>query len=176
MQIERVYYPVKTLGYGNRIGIWTVGCRHGCFNCSNPELWDNDPDKDVSEKQIINMFTSIPGQVDGVTITGGEPFQQAEELLSLVLYLYKELTQDILIYSGYTLEELQQWKNPTVDKVLAHIAVLIDGKYIEELNDNSSLRGSSNQRIHILNKAYTDPACTEASLAWLYLSFQLPFV
>lgn len=75
---------------------------------------------------------------------------QPEELEKLITGL-REISPDILVYSGYTLEELQRSEMEAIQSVLAQISVLIDGAYIEDLNDNSLLRGSSNQQIHILN-------------------------
>ena len=80
---------------------------------------------------------------------------QAAELAALLEDLHV-VSDDILIYSGYRLEELRARENPATDDILRRAAVLIDGPYIEALNDGTVLRGSSNQRVHILN-----PACEE---------------
>lgn len=150
MQIDRIYYPVKTLGYGNRIGIWTIGCSHHCKNCSNPELWEKDSSRDISIERIIECVQQVH-DADGITITGGEPFDQPDEL-ELLVHRLKDLGyRDILVYSGYTLEELQA-KSETVRRILNRIGILIDGRYLDELNDNMSFRGSSNQRILRLNE------------------------
>ena len=154
MQIERIFYPVLTLGYGKRIGIWTIGCPHACFNCSNPELWASKPEKDIPITDLYRMIAGIRDNIDGVTITGGEPFNQTVELYGLITFLKNNITDDILIFSGYTLEELCQRDDLSTHKILKEIAVLIDGKYVEKLNDNLAMRGSSNQRIHILNEKY----------------------
>lgn len=161
MQIERIFYPVKTLGFGNRIGIWTLGCEKKCKNCSNPELQPFNIEKDKKIEEVFKVFemtkelVSNKGfVVDGVTITGGEPFLQKEELRELIIYINKNLTEDVLIYTGFTLDELKAKKDPCIDEILANISVLIDGEYIEELNDNKNLRGSSNQRIHFLKSEY----------------------
>lgn len=154
LQIDRIFYPVKTLGPGSRIGIWTIGCPHACFNCSNQELWEEQPDKDLPIQKVMKMVEVIEKPVDGLTISGGEPFEQPEELYELVEQFRMNFTDDILIYSGYTIEQLQNKKQPMIDEILQKIAVLIDGKYIEKLNDNSPLRGSSNQRIHYINDNY----------------------
>lgn len=154
MQIDRIYYPVKTLGYGNRIGIWTVGCTHQCKKCSNPELWERNPLKDISVENIISCVQQIK-DADGITITGGEPFQQAEELRTLVTRLNEIGYEDILVYSGYTLDELKL-QGDKVKQILDNISVLVDGRYIDELNDNKSFRGSSNQKIYRLNDSIID--------------------
>ncbi len=54
MQIDRVLFPITTLGPGNRIGIWTIGCPHKCYNCSNPELWDANVNKDTYRGRRIS--------------------------------------------------------------------------------------------------------------------------
>ncbi|WP_285755911.1 4Fe-4S single cluster domain-containing protein [Parageobacillus sp. G301] len=144
------------MGFGKRIGIWTIGCPHACLNCSNPELWEENRDKDLPMSIIFQMLRSIHQPIDGVTITGGEPFQQVDELAELVSFIHEEITDDILIYSGYTLRQLKSWKNENVNRILNTISVLIDGKYIEEKNDNKPLRGSANQKVHILNEKYRE--------------------
>ena len=155
MQIDRIYYPVETLGPGKRIGIWTIGCNRGCVNCSNPELWKSDPGRDISIDNILNMIGGI-NEPDGITITGGEPFLQVDDLFDLVNGIKNYGIDDILIYSGYTLKELIDMKNSKVSFVLNSIAVIIDGEYKDSLNDNLGIRGSSNQKINILNNKYRD--------------------
>ena len=154
MLIDRIYYPVETLGPGKRIGIWTIGCNRGCFNCSNPELWKNDKGKDVSVDSIMNMICGIQSY-DGITITGGEPFLQIDELYVLIKKIKDLGVDDLLIYSGYTLQELKDMNNTKVNSILDSIAVLIDGEYIDSLNDNMGIRGSSNQVMNVLNNGFS---------------------
>ena len=153
MQIDRIYYPVETLGPGKRIVIWTIGCDRECYNCSNPELWNTKADKDISIDNIMSMIECID-KPDGITITGGEPFLQVEDLYDLINRIEDYGIDDILIYSGYTLSELKEMNDIKVNYVLESIAVLIDGAYIDSLNDNRGIRGSSNQKINILKKKY----------------------
>lgn len=154
MQIDRIYYPVQTLGYGNRVGIWTIGCIHHCEKCSNPELWESDTTKDISIEKIIKCVRQAK-DMDGVTITGGDPFEQAEELYHLVKELKILGIKDILVYSGYTLDELRT-KGQIERAILAEIGILVDGRYVDSLNDNKSFRGSINQTIHVLNEELAD--------------------
>lgn len=152
MQIDRFYYPTQTLGFGNRISIWTVGCPRKCKGCSNPELQSSNPSKDIPIKDIIGAITGF-NDVDGLTITGGEPFFQTEELYSLLAECRKIINGDILVFTGYTLESIKA--DVSMSKCLNFIDILIDGEYIEELNDNVGLRGSANQNIIILNEKYS---------------------
>lgn len=140
----------NTLGPGNRLVIWTQGCNKRCKNCATPEFQalDTVPDVDIIdiiEKRKISMFTN------GITISGGEPFLQKEELLKLVTYLSKKY-DDILIYTGLNYDDLK--KDPICQKIFNQIAVLIDGEYIDELNENEKLRGSTNQRIIVFKEKY----------------------
>ena len=147
MYIARILYPVEVLGPGKRIGIWFSGCSHGCVGCSNPELWQQQETHKISIDDILALICQISdaNPVDGFTITGGDPMEQSKEL-SFLLKELKTISDDILVYTGFKIEEL-------TEKQLENISVLIDGKYVEELNDNSLLRGSSNQRIHILEES-----------------------
>lgn len=156
MQIDRLIYPVKSLGPGNRIVIWTIGCCRHCPQCANPELWMPDPRREVSIELLTSVIenTFKENEVDGITFTGGEPFQQPAELLKLVRNCSK-FCKDILIFTGYTVAELKNGLVLEAPEILSEVAVLIDGAYIERLNDNASvLRGSTNQRIHYLKRDF----------------------
>lgn len=89
---------------------------------------------------------------DGLTVSGGEPFAQPEGLLALLEEYRKRYSGDILIFTGYCLEELEQSDSEVIQKILKQTDVLIDEVYIENLNDGKGLRGSSNQRIHIFHE------------------------
>ena len=148
MNIARIYYPVRTLGPGERVGIWTAGCPRRCAGCISPELLDIQNGRDLQISEILDIIDFIPGNTKSFTISGGEPFFQAEELSRLLCALL-DINDDIIAFTGYTLDDLRAMDNPFVDAALAKITVLIDGRYMHELNDGVGLRGSSNQQIHI---------------------------
>ena len=152
MNVARILYPVQVLGPGKRVGIWVAGCSRGCRGCSNPELWQQKPEYEVSVDQLVSLIGNLAKdhEIDGFTISGGEPLNQPEALARLIQCL-SGFSSDILVYTGYQIEELRARQDQATDLVLARIAVLIDGKYIEELNDGAFLRGSSNQRVHVLS-------------------------
>lgn len=157
MNLARILYPVQVLGPGNRIGIWLCGCNRTCKGCSNPELWIQRDEFEIDVSNVASLIRKIAEshKVDGFTISGGEPFLQADELRLLLSFL-TPISTDILVYTGYRLEELRELHSKSVNGILGSIAVVVDGAYIEDLNDNSVLRGSSNQKIHILNPDYED--------------------
>ncbi len=138
------------LGPGNRYVIWTQGCHKRCLGCVTPEshtLEGGTPIKstDLAADIILNK------NIDGITITGGEPFIQSEaltEMLSVVRQYRPELS--VIIYTGYEYETLLS--QPLNKKLLDYADILIDGAYIDELNDNKGIRGSSNQRIIALSE------------------------
>lgn len=154
MFAARILYPVEVLGPGKRIGLWLSGCARKCPGCSNPELWEQKQDQQISPQRLSGLFhrLALDHPVDGITITGGEPMDQAEELAEL-LPLLRDLSDDILLYSGYTLEEIRKKQGGAEQRVLENLAVLVDGDYQERLNDASPLRGSSNQRVHIFRES-----------------------
>ena len=144
MYVARILYPVRVLGPGERIGIWFAGCNHHCEGCSNPELWEKKAEYLVDINVLTEMIRKIAGEhaVDGFTLTGGDPFLQPEALAELLPVL-RMFSEDILVYTGYVYEELKK----QYPHILAQIAVLIDGPYIEQRNNNCPLRGSDNQRL-----------------------------
>lgn len=154
MYIDRVLYPVQALGPGNRIVIWTAGCRQRCIGCANPELWTQHPEQEIAPQRLADSIRRmIRESADGITISGGEPFLQASELSELLELL--PFQGDILVFSGYTYETLLE--NDANQALLKKTDVLIDGAYQDDLNDGkSALRGSVNQRILYLNPQVKD--------------------
>jgi len=154
--VARILYPVEVLGPGMRVGIWLSGCERRCEGCISPDLWVQREEQNISVGSVATLIEQIAreNRIDGFTISGGEPFLQASELNDLLSVL-KIVSDDVLVYTGFTLEELNGMTDENVAKALAQIAVLIDGVYIQSLNDGAILRGSRNQRMHILRKDLT---------------------
>lgn len=99
LSIARIYYPVKTLGPGNRIGIWTAGCPRRCSGCISPELQRAEAGREMTAEEILRLLAAITDPVDGITISGGEPFARPEPLSRLMRALAKRW-EDILIFTG----------------------------------------------------------------------------
>ncbi|WP_215191023.1 anaerobic ribonucleoside-triphosphate reductase activating protein [Exiguobacterium sp. s7] len=138
-------------GPGIRTVIFTAGCPHRCPGCHNPESWNPRGGQDVSVADLLAQIEQSGW--DGVTISGGEPFLQPEELARLVDGC-KVLQKNVWVYTGYTLEQLQAMHDEFVTRVLDRADVLVDGRFEQPLMDRSlRFRGSSNQRIIFLNKA-----------------------
>ena len=149
MRIERALTDIRTLGPGSRLAIWTNGCPRACPGCVSVRLQKVNPSTEVEPIAFISRFDLT--KCDGVTISGGEPFMQSKELLVLLKYLKENGIKDVLVYTGYLLEELKQ--DETMNACLKYIDVLIDGPYIDALNDDTNnIKGSSNQNIYYFNK------------------------
>lgn len=151
MQIERVIVGVKTLGPGNRLAIWVNGCHRRCPGCVSPRLRRFRVDHERDVKQLLGML-DLSG-VDGVTVSGGEPFEQPDGIVEIAEFCKGRGIDDILVYSGYTLEQLRARRDKSTDDALAAISVLIDGEYVAELDDGEdNLAGSRNQRVIFLDE------------------------
>ena len=156
IHLARMYYPVHTLGPGERVGIWLAGCDRGCPECIAPELQECSNGTPVTIDEVMGYIRKLCAHADGFTISGGEPFFFPDELKNLIDAI-SGISDDIMIFTGYTIEELKEMRDENVADVLAHISVLIDGPYIGERNDGKGLRGSSNQNIHIFKHAERYP-------------------
>lgn len=131
-------------GPGLRYAVFTQGCTHNCKGCHNPQTHDLNGGYEVDIKQILKEIDDNP-LLDGLTLTGGEPLLQAKKLLPLVKQV-KKRGLSVVIYSGYTFEEIMQ--DDEMKELVLLCDILIDGRYEQ---DKRSLklahRGSANQRI-----------------------------
>lgn len=150
---------IKTLGPGLRYAIWTQGCIHNCKNCIAP---DTHPlDKNGYWLGIEELYLEIEENmkkenIRGITISGGEPFLQAKPLVELIKRLKERTQLDIICFTGFEYSYLKNKKDKSIEYILADIDILIDGKYIEEKNENNYLRGSSNQNMIFLSERYRE--------------------
>ena len=135
------------LGPGNRFVLWVQGCMKACPGCVAKSMQPLTGGHCTGIAELAEEILSVDG-LDGVTVSGGEPFLQAEAL-HILLDIVKKIRPewDVILYTGYQYEELLESENEAVKKLLSLADVLIDGEYKEELNDDVPYRGSSNQRI-----------------------------
>ena len=149
--LSKAHYPVTVLGPGRRAGIWVQGCTIGCAGCISRDTWEADPATAVPVVAVLGWLASLPGRVDGVTISGGEPFQQPRALLALLKGIDDWLKGpqarkvDILVYSGYSYSRLSRFAESR--EILGLCDAVMAGPYVDRRNDGSPLRGSSNQRL-----------------------------
>ena len=148
LRILGTYKETVVDGEGLRYSIYFAGCTHACKGCHNKESWCPDNGTLITEEyldKIINEINSHP-LLDGITLSGGDPLYNPEEMLEVIKYLKEKTGMNIWLYTGYTIEELR--KDNKRMAVLEYIDTLVDGKFVQELYDPLlKFRGSSNQRI-----------------------------
>lgn len=134
-------------GVGIRTSIFVTGCTHNCKDCFNKKYMDFNFGE-VWTDETTNLVTEYlkDKNVAGLTLLGGEPMQNAKELLEIVRKIKSVIKKDIWIYSGYTFEEILEDEDRF--ELLKECDVLVDGRFVLELKDlKLKFRGSSNQRI-----------------------------
>lgn len=131
-------------GPGFRTAIYAAGCPNQCPGCHNPESWDIKKGRPVSTEELLQKV--LADEFANVTFSGGDPMFQPEGFAHLASKIKQQSQKNIWCYTGYTFEKLLD--NPTQKALLQHIDVLVDGRFEQNLRDESLLfRGSTNQRL-----------------------------
>lgn len=141
ISISRMHFPVTALGPGRRLAIWLQGCSIRCQGCVSMDTWAAGPVTTVDE--LVKAVMPALEAADGVTVSGGEPFDQADALRALLSRIRAATAADILVYSGYPLEHLKGLLT-TFDGL---IDCVIADPYDQRIAQTLSLRGSDNQRL-----------------------------
>ena len=149
LQINKAHYPVTVLGPGKRIGIWVQGCSIRCKNCVSMDTWEKDAHRAMPIAELIKWCRSVAAQgLDGITLSGGEPFDQPQGLRALLSGLHAwrregKFCFDILCYSGYPLHTLTLRH----EAILKMLDAVIPEPYLENASSASLWCGSANQHI-----------------------------
>lgn len=117
--------------------MFVQGCKHHCDGCQNPETWDLNGGIEMTASEIAEDFRRRR-LLDGITLSGGDPFFQHNSCAELLKLLPGV---NVWIYTGFEYEEI-------CDTELAKMAdVLVTGKFVKELACEGKMYGSSNQKI-----------------------------
>jgi anaerobic ribonucleoside-triphosphate reductase activating protein len=155
LRINKVHFPVTVLGPGQRIGIWLQGCSIGCPGCCSQDTWNPKGGGSLSVQALLGWCQEIGSRgLDGITISGGEPFDQSAALLELLRALREwrdemHLSLDVLVYTGYLRRTIER-KHA---EHLNYVDVLVPGPYRQGVPSGSALTGSGNQEVCYLNAA-----------------------
>lgn len=154
----------RIYGPGVRFVLWLQGCTLGCKGCWNQQFW---PTVGGAEYNIEELVTQIrEANVEGITLLGGEPMQQAEPILELIQRV-KEHDLTVFLYTGYTKKEF----DTTMNKCAELSDILIAGRYIEsKRNTYLRWRGSSNQIIEFPTGHYNGEDLTEVREVEVHIS------
>lgn len=147
IHLSRLHFPVKSLGPGQRIGIWFQGCSIHCPGCISADTWAVTGGETTLERVLEQVHAWLP-HTDGFTISGGEPFDQPDALVALVRALREMSSGDILVYSGHPLESL----TGILAQAEGSIDALITDPFELGTPHTRPLRGSDNQRLHLLTE------------------------
>lgn len=133
------------LGPGKRIGIWFQGCSLRCKGCLSPDTWQVK-DNNITVEQLLKQIAEWLPLADGITISGGEPFEQPEALSALVSGIKQRTGADILVYSGYHWDDIEA----CAFQMAPYIDALISEPFKVDLPQTQMLKGSDNQQLHML--------------------------
>lgn len=145
---------VRVLGPGKRYALWLQGCLKRCPGCVFPQGRSLDSGGFYLDVEVLAQEIMAEPDLRGITVSGGEPFLQVSPLLALLRRLKRASCLDIMIYSGYTLQELLERCDPDINSILELVDILVDGEYRQGENNNSLYKGSDNQVIHFLSERY----------------------
>ena len=157
MQIAQVVPCTEAEGPGKRFAVWFQGCPLRCPGCCNPEFlpFKGGHTKTLREMTVELTRAKEESGVEGITLMGGEPTAHATASLALAK-VSRQLGLSVMVFSGYTIEELQARGDGTIDELIATTDILVDGPYIREQPDTERRWiGSKNQRIHFLTQRYS---------------------
>lgn len=149
---------VTRLGPGRRLGIWMQGCPFSCAGCIVPVSQAMDGGREIAVSTVTDMLSAQAG-LEGVSVSGGEPFAQPE-CLAVIVEDAKAKGMGSIVFSGYRIEALRKMarSNCYIARALASIDLLIDGVYVAVQRSRFGLRGSDNQKFHFLTLRYVDLA------------------
>jgi anaerobic ribonucleoside-triphosphate reductase activating protein len=138
-------------GPGLRAVVWFQGCTLNCPGCFNPSMHDPNAGYEADTAAVVRQMLGSNIPVEGVSVSGGEPFQQPEALLDLVQRV-KNSGQSVLVFTGYNLGELHEMSLGR--SILRSVDVLVAGRYLRARHLGHGLLGSANQKIHCLTARY----------------------
>ncbi len=138
-------------GPGTRSVIWVQGCTIGCPDCYNPQMHPHNPKKLLAPEELGLDLLKIKDN-EGVTIMGGEPFQQSHGCAVLAETI-KKGGRSVMVFSGYSFERLTNSTEPNVQRFLKAIDILVAGPFLTEQKCKDRFwRSSTNQTIHFLTE------------------------
>lgn len=158
MRIAQIVPCTEAEGPGRRFAVWFQGCPLRCPGCCNPEFLTFHGGEERSLADVTDVIANA--DVEGITLLGGEPFAHAADGAALAEFAHA-CGLSVMIFSGFTIEELRSRTEPAVRALLALTDILVDGPYRREEPDTQRRWiGSRNQRIHFLTPRYqADDPC-----------------
>ena len=154
------YIPMTNVeGPNTRFCIWVQGCSIHCKGCANSHMWNKAEGTIYDVEAMVELIASYKDKIEGITFLGGEPLEQIEAV-TYICKKAKELGLTVLVFTGYTYKEIAT--KPSVEELIRHVDILIDGEYRESQKDFSrAWVGSSNQTYYFFSDRYDESVITE---------------
>lgn len=157
LYVNKIIENTNVEGPGFRYCIYVQGCSINCKGCISPQTWNPNTNNKIDTKEIIkNIFESnLKNNIEGVTFSGGEPFDQSKPLSEIAKNI-KNKNLSLTVFTGYTFENILENHEKYSLKLLEFTDLLIDGPFINTKKVSDKLWiGSSNQRYHFLTNCYS---------------------
>ena len=156
LNVAQVVPCTEAEGPGRRFALWLQGCPLRCPGCCNPAMLPFAGGEAMRVERLAEAVRAAggPGGIEGITLLGGEPTAQAGGAAELARRA-RELGLSVMVFSGFTLEELRARPEPAVADLLDRTDLLVDGPYLRDQPEpHRRWIGSANQRVHFLTGRY----------------------
>jgi anaerobic ribonucleoside-triphosphate reductase activating protein len=155
LRIAQIVPVTEAEGPGVRFALWFQGCPLRCPGCCNPEMLPFEGGTPTPLAEVLRQVEEAQSHgVEGITLLGGEPTAHAAGAAVLARAV-RQRGLSVMVFSGFTLEEIRAMPDPAVADLVGHTDILVDGPYLREHPDNERRWiGSTNQRIHFLTDRY----------------------
>lgn len=151
IRIHKIIDDTCAEGPGRRLVFWVQGCSLHCQGCFEQDTWNHAGGHLISVDSIVAKVLSNP-ELEGITVLGGEPFEQAGSL-ALLLEKIRGFQKNSIVFSGYDYENLKTTNNPDIKRALAFADLLIDGRFDKNARETKRpMVGSQNQNFIALSK------------------------
>lgn len=145
IDLSRLHFPVTTLGPGRRIGIWFQGCTIRCPGCISLDTWAKGRGT-TTVGRVMDAVAPWIASADGITVSGGEPWDQRDALFELLGAIRGRTDADILVYTGYRWADISE----TSALLPSLMDAVVTGPFEIETRQSLALRGSDNQELRML--------------------------
>ncbi len=153
LRVAQVVEDTEAEGPGRRFAVWVQGCWLACPGCCNPKMFSPAGGRSTPSERLAGLALSSAG-IEGISVLGGEPFEQAPAVAEFAARV-RAGGLSVMVYSGFTLEELRSGRIEGAEALLAQTDLLVDGRYRRELPETKRRWiGSSNQVLHFLSDRY----------------------
>jgi anaerobic ribonucleoside-triphosphate reductase activating protein len=155
LRVAQIVPVTEAEGPGRRFALWFQGCPLRCPGCCNPEMLPFAGGQTMHLREVLRAIgKAVEEGIEGITLLGGEPMAHAASAAPLAR-LVQAWNLSVMVFTGFTLEELQENQDPAVHELLAHTDILVDGPYRRELPEaRRRWIGSANQRVFFLSSRY----------------------